>query len=357
MADAWDGPISRALRESPHLSRHWDWKAPALVARAPGRLDVMGGIADYSGSLVLQLPIREATFVAVAPDDKPQLTLLSSREDRGVLILSLEDLIPGGEPVGYEEARAYFRRDPLRSWAAYVAGAVLVLMREKATRFSHGARLFIDSSVPEGKGVASSAALEVAAMMALDGLYQVGLSPLEVALLCQKVENLVVGAPCGVMDKMTSVVGEENRLLALLCQPAEIQGLLAIPEELAFWGIDSGIAHAVSGEDYRSVRTGAFMGYRILQDLSGTDWGGYLANLTPSELEKCLARLPETMSGADFIERYQRTRDEVTTVGPPSRIESDNRPPIQCESISESRPLLACCGRGTRPKKHPFSES
>ena len=59
------------------------------------------------------------------------------------------------------------------------------------------------------------------------------------------------------------------------------------------------------------------MGYRILQELSGTDWGGYLANLTPSELEeKYLARLPETMSGADFIERYQRTRDEVTTVRP-----------------------------------------
>ena len=76
----------------------------------------------------------------------------------------------------------------------------------------------------------------------------------------------MVGAPCGVMDQMTAVFGEEDRLLALLCQPAEIRGNVEIPSELSFWGIDSGIAHQVSGADYASVRVGAFMGYRMLKE-------------------------------------------------------------------------------------------
>ncbi len=64
---------------------------------------------------------------------------------------------------------------------------------------------------------------------------------------CQKqtnkqtqVENLVVGAPCGVMDQMTSVLGEQHKLLALLCQPAEIQGQVSLPGHLQVWGLDSG---------------------------------------------------------------------------------------------------------------------
>jgi L-arabinokinase len=119
------------------------------------------------------------------------------------------------------------------------------------------------------------------------------------------------------MDQMTAVFGEEDRLLALLCQPAEIQGNVEIPRGLAFWGIDSGIAHQVSGADYGSVRVGAFMGYRMLKECAGTDWGGYLANLTPSELEqKYLERLPETMGGREFLERFGNTADGATTVEP-----------------------------------------
>src|SRR5439155_15401674 len=95
------------------------------------------------------------------------------------------------------------------------------------------------------------------------------LPPRELALLCQVVENRIVGAPCGVMDQMTAACGEENRLLALLCQPAELQGQVSLPEEIAVWGIDSGVRHSVAGADYGSVRTGAFMGYRIIADLAG----------------------------------------------------------------------------------------
>jgi galactokinase len=297
--------------------KHWHPSAPAVVTRAPARLDVMGGIADYSGSLVLELPLREATWIALQRDERLELSLVSSRREREDFTMRLADLSPSGEPSSYETARAYFQRRPETSWAAYVAGAFLVLMREKNRRFSHGARIFIHSNVPEGKGVGSSAAVEVAAMTALDAAYEIGLERREVAALSQNVENQVVGAPCGVMDQMTSACGEENRLLALLCQPAEILGQVELPGGLAFWGVDSGVAHQVSGADYRSVRIGTFMGYRILQSMAETDWNGYLANLSPSELEqKYLSRLPESMTGSEFLDRFERTADGATAVDP-----------------------------------------
>src|SRR4029450_2363242 len=119
-----------------------------------------------------------------------------------------------------------------------------------------------------------------------------------------RADNPVAGPPRGVVAQMAPVCGEPHHLLALLCQPAEVLGTVAIPDELAVWGIDSGIRHAVSVADYTSVRVGAFMGYRILQTLAGTDWQGYLANLTPSEFEQLYAsQLPEQMSGAEFLER------------------------------------------------------
>src|SRR5947207_11489583 len=106
-------------------------------------------------------------------------------------------------------------------------------------------------------------------MQALAAAYELEISAPELALLCQKVENYVVGAPCGVMDQMTAACGEANRLLALLCQPAELVGQVSLPQTLEVWGIDSGIRHEVGGADYGDVRAGAFMGYRIIAHVAG----------------------------------------------------------------------------------------
>ena len=251
----------------------FDQSAPVIVARAPGRLDVMGGIADYSGALVLQLPLAVATCVAAQRTVEPQITirsLVASEIDvEPEVALSLAALLPGDAPLDYSAARALFAADPRQRWAAYVAGVLLVLARERGIAFPGGLRLLIDSTVPAGKGVSSSAALEVATMQAICAAYDVALAGHELALLCQMVENQVVGAPCGVMDQMTSACGEGDRLLALLCQPAQLQGSVALPAELEVWGIDSGIRHAVSGSDYGAVRVGAFMGYRIIAELAG----------------------------------------------------------------------------------------
>jgi len=71
------------------------------------------------------------------------------------------------------------------------------------------------------------------------------------------------------MDQITSNCGIENQLISLLCQSAEIRETVSIPAQIEFWGIDSGIRHAVAGSDYSSVRIGAFMGYRMIADIAG----------------------------------------------------------------------------------------
>jgi len=283
------------------------------VSRAPGRLDVMGGIADYSGSLVLQRPIAEGTFAAVQLTDDLCIDILSSNADRDrEFSIDIPVLSPGGNPIGYEEARELFRGAD--RWAGYVAGVFLVLMRERNVVFSRGAKIFIFSAVPEGKGVASSAALEVATMHAVAAAFEIELDAHRMAILCQKVENLVVGAPCGLMDQMACACGEADALMAMLCQPAQVQAPVRVPEEIAFWGLDSGERHAVSGSDYGSVRTGAFMGHRMI----GRE--GYLANVSPAEFERSYAKqLPEEMSGRDFLARYGGTADTVTSVDPSRR--------------------------------------
>ena len=297
---------------------------PVVITRAPGRLDVMGGIADYSGSLVLQLPIANATYVALQKSDSRSLHIVSAPDRTFEFELANFD-----GPIEYETARELFGNSDTH-WAAYVAGVFLVLMRERSVAFDQGASILISSHVPEGKGVSSSAALEVAVMQAATRAFRIEMNCRELATLCQKVENLVAGAPCCIMDQMTSSCGEENRLLELLCQPDQLRGTLRIPDELGLWGIDSGVRHAVSGSDYTTVRTAAFMGYRIVADLAGlttttngrtvsiddAKWKGYLANISPAEFEAYRQVLPSTIKGTDFLSRYQGITDTVTSVQP-----------------------------------------
>jgi L-arabinokinase len=171
----------------------------------------------------------------------------------------------------------------------------------------------IASDVPEGKGVSSSAAVETAVMQGVACAFTVAIAPRDIALLCQHAENLVAGAPCGVMDQMTCVFGVPDALIALLCQPAELLAPVPLPSDLAVWGIDSGERHVVSGSDYASVRCAAFMGLRILADhLRVPD--GYLANVDAAEFEGVASQLPEQLSGEEFVAHYGATADTVTTV-------------------------------------------
>ncbi|KAL2505942.1 L-arabinokinase [Abeliophyllum distichum] len=361
-------------REQLAVAALFNWEEEIFVARAPGRLDVMGGISDYSGGLVLQMPIREACHVAIQRNHPsrhklwkhtqarqhterqgpmPVLQIVSFGSELSnrapTFDMDLSDFMDGERPISYEKAYQYFAENPSQKWAAYIAGTILVLMTELGVRFEDSISILVISAVPEGKGVSSSAAIEVATMSAVAASHGLDIAPRDLALLCQKVENLVVGAPCGVMDQMASACGESNKLLAMVCQPAEVLGLVEIPPHIRFWGFDSGIRHSVGGADYGSVRTGAFMGRKIIksmaseqlksslsknntsQPVNGINSGemdddgidfleneaslDYLCNLSPHRYEASYVnRLPEILQGNDFIENYVHHDDSVTII-------------------------------------------
>src|ERR1041384_5149049 len=119
----------------------FDPQTEITITRAPGRLDVMGGIADYSGSLVLELPIAEATLVAMQKDQARRISIVSlvDNETHALnFVMPLADLEREGAPIAYDEARAYFASDKSHAWAAYVAGVFLVLAGERGVGFTNG---------------------------------------------------------------------------------------------------------------------------------------------------------------------------------------------------------------------------
>jgi len=300
-----------------------------ISATAPGRMDVMGGIADYSGSLLLQMPIKQTTTVSIQKRNdgvfhfRTQIT--KKKTDDFILHLSaIKD-------ISLLEAGNVIKSVVGGDWAVYVLGCFLVLQNEKDIHLT-GANVFIESKVPWGKGVSSSAALEVATMNALNQLYKLSLGKEELAVCAQMAENLVAGAPCGLMDQLSSHLGQKNKLLPLICQPHEVLKPISIPRGINFNGIDSGVRHAVSGASYSDVRAAAFMSYSIIalnddatvEDLDHAvttgDWSklpykGFLANIpVPVFEEKYLSLLPEEISGKDFLSQYKVSIDPVTTI-------------------------------------------
>lgn len=295
-----------------------------FIARAPGRLDVMGGIADYTGSLVCEMPLAEAAACALQQRDDHTLMIHSYNQTgaAGRFQMALGDFSGTASLLPLTDVRKLFTG--ANHWAGYVAGAYYILRKYRhLSPQALGANIAIYSTVPLGGGVSSSAALEVAALSAIVAAYHIVLDPLELAVLAQRVENEVVGAPCGVMDQVTSALGKENQLLLLHCQPHTIEGYSALPAGVTMLGINSGVKHSVGGSAYRDTRVAAFMAHgillRLLKDL-GVDHDplqGYLANV-PAEAyrQRIRALLPAEMRGQDYLDQYGPTVDKVTSVDP-----------------------------------------
>jgi len=314
-----------------NLGQHFDRRQPIVVARAPGRLDCMGGIADYSGSLVCELPLAEAALVAVQKREDDRLIVHSANAASEGLAATVElssaELRKRKRFKPYDALQRQLATDPSAAWAAYLVGAFPVLQTEGATAgFAGGANIAVASDVPLGAGVSSSAAIEVAAMRAVCGAYDIELEGLELARLCQLVENRLVGAPCGIMDQMTSALGANDSLLVILCQPHRVLANLQIPPGWKFFGINSKVKHAVGGSKYTDTRTAAFMGHKIVAaqmqrarvtPAEYVPLGDYLCNLSPREFGALYRDLlPTKMTGAEFLKRYGDTVDPITSPDP-----------------------------------------
>ena len=323
-----------AERLRAELSADFAASRPMRLSRAPGRLDVMGGIADYTGSMVCELPLDRAAAVA-----------LQARGDRQVQVFSF-NLLDDHKPFTFRMPLDAIARHPAetlrrefdqpgRKWAAYLVGCLFVLHSEKLIdlndRAIAGLNLALYSTVPPGVGVSSSAAIEVATMMNLVDHFDLRgkMEAMRLAALCQMAENRIVGAPCGIMDQATSCLGEADRLFRMICQPHELLPPLRLPEGVRVVGINSNVRHDVGGPAYGRTRCTAFMGHRMIlqrmrdigaaagRELMGDPMNGYLANLDPDDYKHFFRPvLAEQMNGRDFVDRYDGTIDSGTTLEP-----------------------------------------
>ena len=194
-----------------------------LVARAPGRVNLIGDHTDYSGGFVLPMAIDRETIVEL-DRGVPWIELVSANDDEPAVI----DLIEPTHPAVIRPA-----------WAKYVAGVAAVLRTEI------GGTGFVRTTIPIGAGLSSSAALEVATALALgfEG------TPLDLALACQQAEQLASGVPCGIMDQLASAAGVEGHALLIDCTTYEVRPV-ALPDGVEVVVVDSGQHRTLAGSFY-----------------------------------------------------------------------------------------------------------
>jgi len=218
--------------------------------QAPGRVNLIGEHTDYNDGFVMPVAIDLRTTVAAAPRPDRHLRLHSLNFGESVEFALPE---PGEHPV---------RTQPMGHWSDYVCGVAVTI--ERAGYRLRGTDLLIHGAVPIGSGLSSSAALEVAAGLAL--LESVGhtLPGSELARLCQRAENDYVGMRCGIMDQFTSSCGRAGHAILLDCRSLEHR-LLAVPD-VQVVVCNTMIRHRLAGGEYNRRRAECEEALRLLRD-------------------------------------------------------------------------------------------
>lgn len=225
--------------------------SPVFLARAPGRVNLIGEHTDYNEGYVLPMAINRAVWIAVRP-----------RSDRCVLVHSL-DL--------HEQAE--FSLETLEKgkpgWSEYIKGVAWAMQTESLEL--HGWEGILIGDVPIGSGLSSSAALELASARAFAGVSRLEWDPTRMALLGQKAENQWVGVQCGIMDQMVSAAAHRNHALFLDCRSLEYQHI-PLPPQLAVCVLDTGTRRGLVDSAYNERRTqcesaAQFFGVRALRDV------------------------------------------------------------------------------------------
>jgi len=228
--------IDRALR---HAARTLGGKAD-VVARGPGRVNLIGEHTDYNSGLALPFAIGQATVVAVR-ERTDDLVMVCSDQFREPVRLRLDQIHPGQVP----------------GWAAYPLGALWGLLGAGVPRDRwRGFEASFVSDVPSGAGLSSSAAIECALLVALDDLWGLGLDSAALAAAGQRGENDVAGAPTGVLDQTAVLNGRREHAVLVDARSGDVE---LVPLRLACAGlalavVDTGVSHAHSTGGYAARR-------------------------------------------------------------------------------------------------------
>ena len=250
---------------------------------APGRVNLIGEHTDYNEGFVLPFAINRRTVVALAPRDDTVLRVGSEFADE-VAEIDLAELAP----------------ERLTGWAAYPLGVAWALGEHGADLAAvPGADLYIESTVPVGAGLSSSAAIESAVAVALDDVWRLGLDRRTLARVGQLAENKAVGAPTGIMDQSASLLGIEDHAVFLDCRSLESElvplGFAQAGLELLI--IDTGVSHSHATGGYAARRASCESGAAALGVAS-------LRDATVDDLERARELLDD--------ETFRRVRHVIT---------------------------------------------
>jgi galactokinase len=243
------------------------------VFRAPGRVNLIGEHTDYNLGFVLPVALDLATYIATAPSADGKLRLYSEFR---------------------QELREWNAADlgaltPQRHWTDYPVGVAQELLR--AGFPIAPANLLIRSTVPEGSGLSSSAALEVSTALAL--LAGRPLDPLALARLCQRAEHNFARIPCGIMDQYISVFGREHSAVEIDCRSLGHR-FVELPPDIVFVAVNTMVKHALAGSAYKErVAECAAAVAGIQQKFPEV---ASLRDVSPEQLESVAHTLPEVVA-------------------------------------------------------------
>lgn len=260
----------------------------SIHALAPGRINIIGEHTDYNDGYVLPVTV-----------DRYVQATVSERQGSSIRVFSEE------EGTCEFDSQTISRSN---NWCDYVKGICWVLKEEKAVLLP-GMEVRIISTVPQGSGLSSSAALEVAVLIAMDELLKLGLSEEEKYILARRAENDFVGVKCGVMDQFAAVMGKERHAIFLDTQSMHHDYVPLDLGDYAFMVIDSGVRHSLSSGEYNKRREEASFALRELGKTSYRD-------LTISELLSARKNLkPEYYRRAmHIITENERVLDSVRSL-------------------------------------------
>lgn len=241
---------------------------PAVVSASPGRIEFIGNHTDYNGGEVLGVALDRSVVVAAGKRTDGRLVMRS-----------------GGRAAAYAGDLVYplRREDGVASWANYPLGILAVLHEERGWAVEGGLSLYLESTVPEGAGLSSSAALELATLEVVLAVMGQTLSRREKVLLAQAAENRFVGVPCGILDQAVSCFGEADHLVRIDCATTEFS-TVPMPEGLRFVVVNTNCKHSLVDSKYAERHAECC---RALEKLQETEPGlEHLAKASLSSLDK-----------------------------------------------------------------------
>lgn len=238
---------------------------PVIVA-GPGRINIIGEHVDYAGGFVLPSAV-----------DREILLAATLRKDNKLKLFSLDY----NESFETDMAGLVFNKE--KPWANYLMG-VFFVCKEAGYKFS-GANIVFSGNIPQGGGMSSSAALEVAVCYALRLLNGLNISDLELVKLCQKAENTFVGVMCGIMDQFASAMSKTGNLLLLDCRNLEYKYIPADFKGLKIVLADSKQERTLAGSEYNlrreQVKEASELLGKPLRDISIAEFESNKSQLTP----------------------------------------------------------------------------